>query len=247
MENTLKKTNLSETVKNILKHKIINNELSQGKRLHLVSLSNELGVSGTPVREALHKLEREGLLKNIPNRGFFVTEIKEKDIREIFQIREALEVLAVRLSTPLFTQKEIDAMENLMKKSKLALENNNRQVFINCDRVMHSLIVRKSGNKRLSDMIENLSDFVHVLRMRKISGLKGGERVHFSIQEHEALLEAIKEKDIEKASVAMSTHLKCSLEYYLKHLSEISQDDLDRKVEELGNVREIDGRENVDD
>jgi DNA-binding GntR family transcriptional regulator len=231
MEIMLKKTNLSETVKNILKNKIINNELSQGKRIHLVSLSNELGVSGTPVREALHKLEREGLLKNIPNRGFFVTEIKEKDVREIFQIREALEVLAIRLSTPLFTKKDIDTMENLMKKSKLALKNNNRQVFINCDRVMHSLIIQRSGNKRLSDIIENLSDFVHALRIRKISGLKGRERVHLAIQEHEALLEAIKEKDIEKASMTMSTHLKCSLEYYLEHLSEISQDGLETKVE----------------
>jgi DNA-binding GntR family transcriptional regulator len=231
MKGMLKKTNLSETVKNILKNKIINNELSQGKRIHLVSLSNELGVSWTPVREALHKLEREGLLKNIPNRGFFVAEIKEEDVREIFQIREALEVLAIRLSTPLFTKKDIDAMENLMKKSKLALENNNRQVFINCDRVMHSLIIQRSGNKRLSDIIQNLSDFIHALRIRKISGLKGGERVRLAIQEHEALLEAIKEKDIEKASVAMSTHLKCSLEYYLKHLSEISQDDLEKRAE----------------
>ena len=80
-------------------------------------------------------------------------------------------------------------------------------------------------------MIANLSDFVHALRMRKISGSKGGERVRSSIQEHEALLEAIKEKDIEKASAAMSTHLKSSMEYYLKHLSEISQNDLKNKVE----------------
>jgi DNA-binding GntR family transcriptional regulator len=227
----LKKTNLGETVKNILKNKIINNELSQGKRVDLVSLSNELGVSWTPVREALHKLEREGLLKNIPNRGFFVAEIKEEDLREIFQIREALEVLAIRLSTPLFTEKDIDTMENLMKKSKLALKNNNRQIFINCDRVMHSLIIQRSGNKKLFGILENLSDFVHALRTRKISGLKGGERVGLAIQEHEALLEAIKEKDIEKASVAMSAHLRSSLEYYLKHLSEISQNDLQPKFE----------------
>jgi DNA-binding GntR family transcriptional regulator len=218
----LKKTNLGETVKNILKNKIINNELSQGKRIDLVSLSNELGVSWTPVREALHKLEREGLLKNIPNRGFFVAEIKEEDLREIFQIREALEVLAIRLSTPLFTEKDIDTMENLMKKSKLALKNNNRQIFINCDRVMHSLIIQRSGNKKLFAILENLSDFVHALRIRKISGSKGGERVDLAIQEHEALLKAIKEKEIEKASATMSTHLKNSLEYYLKHLSEIS-------------------------
>jgi len=231
MELMLRKANLSETVKDILKNKIINNELRQGERIDLVSLSNELGVSGTPVREALHKLEREGLLKNIPNRGFFVTEIKEEDVREIFQLREALEVLAIRLSTPLFTKKDIDTMETLMKKSKVALKNNNRQIFINCDRVMHSLIIQRSGNKKLSDILENLSDFVHALRIRKISGLKGGERVHLAIQEHEALLEAIKEKDIEKASVAMSRHLKCSLEYYLKHLSEISQGDLKTKVE----------------
>ena len=230
MELMLRKANLSETVKDILKNKIINNELRQGERIDLVSLSNELGVSWTPVREALHKLEREGLLKNIPNRGFFVAEIKEEDLREIFQIREALEVLAIRLSTPLFTEKDIDTMENLMKKSKLALKNNNRQIFINCDRVMHSLIIQRSGNKKLSGILENLSDFVHALRIRKIRGLKGGHRVDLAIQEHEDLLEAIKEKDIEKASVAMSRHLKFALEYYLKHLSEISQNDSEPKI-----------------
>lgn len=230
MKNMLKKTNLGEAVKNILKNKILNNELSPGKRIDLVSLSNELGVSWTPVREALHKLEREGLLKNIPNRGFFVADIKEEDLREIFQIREALEVLAVRLSTPLFTEKDIATMENLMKKSKLALKNNNSQIFINSDRLMHSLIIQRSGNKKLSGILENLSDFVHALRIRKIRGLKGGHRVDLAIQEHEDLLEAIKEKDIEKASVAMSTHLKCALEYYLKHLSEISQNDSEPKI-----------------
>lgn len=222
----LKKTNLSETIKNILKEKIINNELSSGEKMRLDILSNTLGVSWTPIREALHKLEKEGLLINIPNRGFFVAEINEKDVREIFEIREALEVLAIRLSTPLFTEKDIGNMEHLMRKSKLALKNNNLKVFINCDRAMHSLIVKRSGNQRLRDIIEKLTDFIHILRMRKIHGGKGIERVRLAIKEHEAIIEAIKEKDVNRAALTMVAHLRSALEYYLKHLSELSQEEV---------------------
>jgi DNA-binding GntR family transcriptional regulator len=219
----INKSNLCEDVKDVLKNRIINKDLNPGDKLHLNSLSRELGVSGTPIREALHKLEREGFLKNVPHRGFFIKEITAKDLIEIFQLREALEVLAIRLASPLFVEKDIKKMEELLEKSKIAFKNNDKKVFIDFDRAMHSLIIEKSGNQRLCDIIGNLSDFVHALRIRKIKGLEGNERVHLAIQEHEALLEAIKEKDIEKASMATATHLKNSLEYYLKHLSELSQ------------------------
>lgn len=219
----INKNNLSETVKDVLKNRIINNDLNPGDKLHLNSLSRELGVSGTPIREALHKLEREGFLENVPHRGFFIKEIKAKDLIEIFQVREALEVLAIRLATPLFTEKDIKKMEELLEKSKIALKNNDKKVFINFDRAMHSLIIGRSGNRRVLDIIENLNDFIHVLRIRKIRGVEAGERVRLAIQEHETILQAIKEIDVQKAAAAMSTHLKLSLEYYLKHLSELSQ------------------------
>ncbi|CEP67998.1 Transcription regulator HTH, GntR [Moorella glycerini] len=180
---------------------IITNQLSPGRAIAEQEISDALGISRTPVREALKQLEAEGLVRHIPLRGTFVAEISTQDLEEIFALREALEILALKVAIREITDEELAEVEALLRSLEFDSSSEN---FYNTDRKLHDLIVRRGGNRRLVLFLNTLNSQVE--RFRRISALRPN-RLQKSKQEHLEILEALKERDLEKSERLLRWHI----------------------------------------
>lgn len=194
-----------ETIKNA----IITFQLVPGQSLVEGELASKLGISKTPVRDALLRLEREGLVKKLAYKGTYVTEITHKEIADIFVIRAQLEGLAARLVCEKFTnedadqaQKHLDLMEEMIRKGERKTASTHNAYF-------HDLIISKADSKWLCQILANLDD--HLKRYRILSNYQNG-RLEKSVQEHQLVLNAIVHKDAEHAEELMKRHILSVLE-----------------------------------
>jgi DNA-binding GntR family transcriptional regulator len=121
-------------------------------------LANQLGISKTPVRDALQELERDGLVVRLPFKGTYVTEVTERDLREIFQLRAVLEGLAARLATPLLTPQELDELDHNLSAAEAALARGDLALCSRLGKSVHDAIIEKANNERLIPMIRNLDE-----------------------------------------------------------------------------------------
>ena len=176
----------------------------ENEELKEVTLGQELGVSRTPVREALRRLELEGLVSIIPNKGAYVTGITRKDIHDIYAIRSYLEGLCAKWACRYITEEQIEALDETIYLSAFHARRSHHKQLVMLDNKFHDLIYKASGSKILNHV---LSDFHHyVERIRKVS-LSSTNRASKSIAEHEAILEAIKQRDEELAESLAHEHI----------------------------------------
>lgn len=182
--------------------KIVSHELEPGSAIVEQEISNSLGISRTPVREALKQLGAEGLVRIIPARGAFVSEITSQDVEEIFSLREMLEVWALKVGLEHMPEEEIDRVEKLLCSLN---ENCSNDKFYSIDRTLHDLIVRYCGNRRLIAFLNTLN--AQIERTRHISALLP-HRLQKSKQEHLAIIAAIKERNSDKACDLLSEHIR---------------------------------------
>ena len=176
----------------------------ENEELKEAILGKELGVSRTPVREALRQLELEGLVTIIPNKGAYVTGITKKDIHDIYAIRSYLEGLCARWACEHITQEQIEALDETIYLSAFHARRGHNDQLVELDNKFHELIYEASGSKILNHV---LSDFHHyVERIRKVS-LSSTNRATKSIQEHEAIFEAIKKRDGDLAESLAHEHI----------------------------------------
>ena len=188
----------------------------ENEELKEVTLGQQLGVSRTPVREALRQLELEGLVTIIPNKGAYVTGITKKDIHDIYAIRSYLEGLCARWACEHITEEQIEALDETIYLSLFHARRGHHEQLVALDNKFHDLIYKASGSKILNHV---LSDFHHyVERIRKIS-LSSTNRATKSIAEHEAILEAIKKRDGELAETLAHEHIMSTIKN-LNHLDE---------------------------
>jgi DNA-binding GntR family transcriptional regulator len=164
--------------------------------LLIEKVSEKLGISMTPLKDAFRILEQEGLVQNIPRRGTFVTEISSKDVLEYCQIRLALESLAIELTSQQgfdIPKSEIIELRNLNKKVAKALRNKDKKDFVTFDIQFHLKIVSFSKNARLEEMLEHfpLSNFLVVMGGGVMSN-SDGEQI---IEQHEHIIDALEKKD----------------------------------------------------
>lgn len=207
------KYSLRGRVFNKLREDILAGKYSQNDELKETSIGLELGVSRTPVREALRQLELEGLVSIIPNKGAYVNGISEKDIHDIYIIRSYLEGLCARWACEYITQEQIDALEEVVYLSEFHIKKEHHEQIVELDNKFHQLIYEASGSKILDHI---LSDFHHyVQRIRKIT-LSSDLRAANSNKEHTAILEAIRQRDGEKAEVLAHEHIMSTI----KNISE---------------------------
>jgi len=198
---TAKKVTRYEIAYNYLRKAIIEHELSPGSPIVEQDISNRLEISRTPVREALKQLEIEGLIQVSPVRGYFVAEINLMDVTEIFDLRLALELLALKTSISKITSEEIGELEVLFAKLS---EDCSPEKFYETDRHLHDLITHRSCNRRLVQFLSNINSQIE--RFRHIASLKP-ERLRHSREEHEEILKYIKEHDLEKTEAALTLHI----------------------------------------
>jgi len=187
-----------------IKEAILSVDLEPGAALVESELAEQLGISKTPVRDALQELEREGFVTRILHKGTYVTDVTLKDLTEVFQLRAVLEGLAARLATPLFTAAELDRIAADLAAAEHALAAGNLTLCSQRGRRLHFAIIDKADNQRLVVITHNLDE--HVQRVRVLSDRIFG-RLAKSAQEHRRVLAALLSRDAGAAEQAMREHL----------------------------------------
>ena len=198
------KYSLRGRVFNKIREDILGGVYEENDELRENTLANELGVSRTPVREALRNLEIEGLVSIIPNKGAYVTGITRKDIHDIYAIRSYLEGLCAKWACEHITNGQIEELDEILYLSEFHARRSHHDQLVELDNKFHDLIYKASGSKILDHV---LSDFHHyVERIRKIT-LSSTSRAAESNKEHEAILAAIKKRDGDLAESLAHEHI----------------------------------------
>lgn len=201
---------MKKKIYDILREKIVTLRLPPGEPLIEEKLAKRFKVSRTPIREVLNRLDHEGLVELIPQKGAFVARIGFTDAREIFQIREALEGIAAKISASRFTKEELDEFES-------ALDTEDLEEAEKVGRKLHQSIVQKAENKRISGLIDMLRGQIE--RMYFFArNLPGREKR--SLQEHREILQTLKMKNGELAEKAMRKHMVSTLRTVIESLGE---------------------------
>lgn len=196
---------LRERVHDHLKQEILANRYAPGSELLEVPLSRELGVSRGPIREALHRLEAEGLVEITPRRGAVVISLTKRDFLEAYQVREALEALAVRLAVPRLTDDDLARAERLIEQMAEHARGDDMEAFFEVNAAFHGAFVEASGNRKLIEFYGRLMAQMGPYR-RPSARLRGN--VEQSIAEHRAIAAAARERDAERAVAMLRRHIE---------------------------------------
>lgn len=196
---------LRDVVFHTLRQAILKGELKPGERLMEIQLAQKLGVSRTPVREAIRKLELEGLVLMIPRKGAEVAEITEKDLEDVLEVRGALEELAVRDACDYITEEQLQDLKAAADEFKKALESGNLVTCAETDMNFHEVIYSATNNRRLVQILNNLREQMYRYRMEY---LKDARTHKILLEEHDAIWRALKKHDKVKAGNAIRIHIE---------------------------------------
>ena len=196
---------LRDVVFNTLRRAILRGELKPGERLMEIQLANKLGVSRTPIREAIRKLELEGLVLMIPRKGAEVAEITEKNLRDVLEVRCALEELAVQLACDRIERNRIRELHAAAAHFRDILDSDDITQIAAADEAFHDVIFKATGNERLIQLLNNLREQMYRYR---IEYLKKKECYPQLLKEHATIMKAIEEHDKEKATRITGQHIK---------------------------------------
>jgi DNA-binding GntR family transcriptional regulator len=211
---------LREMVSDTLREAIVAGTLKPGERLMEIQLAEELGVSRTPVREAIRKLELEGFVIMIPRRGTYVADLSIKDVNEVFEIRTALDVLAAGLAVERITEEELEQLERLLVQIGAYIELEDIEKIVEADGQFHDILYRASRNDRLVGIINNLRE--QFTRFRSISMAYPG-RIKNTIEEHRQLVEAIAQRNVALAQQLAREHMENAEQTLLLDMQERRQ------------------------
>ncbi len=195
---------LRDVVFNTLRQGILTGELKPGERLMEIHLANRLGVSRTPIREAIRMLELEGLVTMVPRRGSEVSRISKQDLRDVLEVRRSLDALAVRLACDRITQDEKNNLKKAAKEFENSTKTKDATTIAKADVQFHDIILAASKNKRLIQMVNNLAERVYRYRLEYIKDCRNHPRL---IEEHELILDYIEQGLKEQAQHAIETHI----------------------------------------
>ena len=211
---------LREVVCESLREAIRNGVLKPGERIMEIQLAEELGVSRTPVREAIRKLELEGYVVMMPRRGTYVANMSIRDINEIFEIRTALESLSNGLAAEHITDEELEHLQRLLVIIGGYIKDGNIEKIVETDIEFHDLMYHAARNQRLVGIISNLRD--QLTRFRTLSMSYPG-RLEATLDEHRTIVEAIANGDRKAASKAAEQHMENSEKTLLKAMDEMKK------------------------
>ncbi|MBO5210120.1 MAG: GntR family transcriptional regulator [Lachnospiraceae bacterium] len=195
---------LRDVVFNTLRKAILTGELKPGERLMEIHLANQLGVSRTPIREAIRKLELEGLVIMIPRRGAEVAQITEKSLKDVLEVRRALDALCAELACDRITEAEKQSLKKACDDFEQATISGDATIIAAADVALHDIIVEATGNKRLIQLINNLSEQMYRYRFEYI---KDEQQHNNLVEEHRMIYESIIKQDKEKAAQAAKLHI----------------------------------------
>jgi DNA-binding GntR family transcriptional regulator len=210
-----KKANLKDKVYSTLRGKILSFEMKPGEKILESGVAQDLGVSRTPIREALNKLEQEGLIRVLPNKGYFVSDVTTKEIEELYEIRETLEVLAIRGAVRNAGPDDWARLEQLLLSRDGKEENGTKEteteLFMESHR-FHEELVRISGNQTLEQILNTVSVKINRLGWMNVFFV---DRSISSHGEHMEILQLLKEGKADEAVAANQRHIEHSKESIL--------------------------------
>ena len=209
---------LTAQVFHTLEQAILDGSFSPGESLTELRLSSELGVSRTPIREALRQLELEGLVRNIPNKGAIVIGISAKDIEDIYDIRISIEGLAARWAAQNATDEEIDEMRALVELQEYYVSRRDPFQVRQLDSAFHSRMYDSCRSRTLRHTLLLLHNYIR--KARELSVRSEG-RAAASVSEHRSIYEAIAARDSAAAETAAQEHIRRAKENVMAHSKEI--------------------------
>ena len=195
---------LRDVVFNTLREAILKGELKPGERLMELQLAAKLGVSRTPIREAIRKLELEGLVLMIPRKGAEVAKISEKSLRDVLEVRRSLEELAAELACQRMDAEALKDLEDAQKAFIQAVESGETMTTTEADEHFHDVIYMGTGNTRLVQILNNLREQMYRYRLEYI---KDAEKRQILLVEHESILRAIRSRHVAEAKEAVRAHI----------------------------------------
>ena len=196
---------LRDVVFQTLREAILKGDLRPGERLMELQLAAKLGVSRTPIREAIRMLEQEGLADTIPRKGAEVARMTEKNMEDVLQIREALDELAVQVACDKMTDQQLENLTLAMKNFENAIQAGDLKKTAAYDVEFHDIIYESTDNPKLVTLLNNLREQIYRYR---VEYLKEKENYPMLIKEHETIVAALKEKNKERVSDAMRCHIR---------------------------------------
>ena len=209
---------LRDVVFNTLRKAILKGELKPGERLMEIALAERLGVSRTPVREAMRKLELEGLVVMIPRRGAQgVANITEKDLNDVLEVRMALENLSIENACKKMTEEQLAELKKAAKVFEATMEDGNLVKLAEADVAFHEVIYQSSDNRRLNQVLNNLREQIYRYR---VEYLKEEETRKLLVKEHDEIYEAIRNRDVKTAQEISYQHIENQREAIIRSIRE---------------------------
>lgn len=196
---------LRDEVFNTLRERILKGSLKPGERLMEIHLADQLGVSRTPIREAIRMLELEGLVKMVPRKGAQVAKISREDLQDVLEVRKALDTLAVKLACERITENEIVKLKEAENEFERILKTGDTTQIAEADVAFHDVIQLASKNKRLKNMISNLAERIYRYRFEYIKQQSDGGKTLAC--EHRAIIKHIEEGNYVEAIKDIELHI----------------------------------------
>jgi DNA-binding GntR family transcriptional regulator len=203
---------LTQTIYKILRDKIANHDYAPGERFQLDGLATQLGVSRTPVRDALNQLAAEGLVEIRPRQGTFVARVDRSTVAELYQLRLMIDTSVGKLLARRLTARQIASLARRIDQLTKLVEGDtylDYGAYLDCDRAFHSAIVRLLGNARLTALYEEINLPLWLVRAQQQAGAPRDAAA--SLAEHHAIMHALAARDPRGAAEAMAAHIESSL------------------------------------
>ena len=196
---------LRDVVYNTLREAILKGELKPGERLMELQLASKLGVSRTPIREAIRMLELEGLAVTIPRKGAEVAKMTVKDMEDVLEVREALDELAAKIACNKITEEQLQTLSKVKDAFEESTKTTDIKQIAMYDEKFHDVIYEYTGNVRLVNLLNNLREQIYVYRVEYLKNVEVYPRL---IEEHETILKALQDRNQELVVEAMRDHVE---------------------------------------
>ncbi len=211
----------------VLRDAILTGQLEPGEHLGEEKVCRQLGISRSPLREALRRLEADGLIRIVPRQGAIVTEITKRDVADLFVVRKALEGLVARLATENITSKELAELDRICRAMEQCIGEHNVPAVVKANSQFHEVLIQASGNKWLSSFMAGLRDHIQRVYSSSIGYL---DRAPQSLAEHLEIIEALRNRNAAAAEEVATKHVQRAEEVARKHVQLAEQVALSPKV-----------------
>lgn len=206
------KQNISHDVVEYFKRMILNGELNPGDRIVETKFARELGISQTPIREAMHQLSGEGIVTIVPNKGPVIKELQKSDVFEIYSLRAAIEGLAIRIATQIASDEAVAELERFYTEMKVKLKDPSVDTLLQDSLYIHQSIIKLSKHERLINTYESIS--FQIALVNRILGRESTKQKE--VDQHLELIEALKERNPDQAEKIMRKHIYRSYREFIE-------------------------------